>query len=170
MENTENTETKEFKNKYENTSFFRRVLSIAAEVAASRFRLIQLIHKAFSRLANPKDGKSLRTEAFDQLRLFLRMLKAVVTGKYKRLPLSSLVRIVTAVIYFVMIVDIIPDFIPVAGFADDAFILAWTYNGIKNDLDAFEAWENAGVVDLEGDLPSEVPAISPKTQPAVVAE
>ncbi len=164
----ENTKTKELKNKYEDTPLFKKVLKMASEVALSRFQLIKLVHKAFSRLAHPDEGKSLRSEALQQLGLFLRMMKAVIKRDYKDLPISSLVRITAAVIYFVMLVDIIPDFIPMIGFADDAFVLAWAYNGIRRDLEAFEAWENANVVDLEEDLPSEVPAISPKTQPAVV--
>jgi uncharacterized membrane protein YkvA (DUF1232 family) len=46
-----------------------------------------------------------------------------------------------AVIYFVSPIDFIPDFIPVAGFIDDALVVSLALNQVKADLDAFMAWE-----------------------------
>ncbi|MGB0524504.1 MAG: YkvA family protein [Flammeovirgaceae bacterium] len=48
-----------------------------------------------------------------------------------------------------MLADLIPDFIPFLGFSDDALIIAWVYNSVRKDLEAFEEWENTFAVELE---------------------
>jgi uncharacterized membrane protein YkvA (DUF1232 family) len=47
----------------------------------------------------------------------------------------------TALLYFVTPSDLFPDFIPVAGYVDDATIIAFVVNAIKADLDKFLEWE-----------------------------
>ena len=37
--------------------------------------------------------------------------------------------------------DLIPDFIPVIGYLDDAAVVALAVRSVKGDLDAFRAWE-----------------------------
>ena len=41
-----------------------------------------------------------------------------------------------------MPVDAIPDFVPVAGFVDDAAVLAWVLVSAKNEIDKFRKWES----------------------------
>jgi uncharacterized membrane protein YkvA (DUF1232 family) len=45
------------------------------------------------------------------------------------------------VVYFVMPVDLIPDFIAGLGFVDDAALLARTMKSVKSDIDDFKTWE-----------------------------
>ena len=44
------------------------------------------------------------------------------------------------VIYFVAPVDLIPDGIPVVGYADDAAVLAIALDFIKSDIDDYMEW------------------------------
>ena len=37
----------------------------------------------------------------------------------------------------------VPDWIPGAGFLDDAAVIAWVVRAIRKDLDSFAKWETA---------------------------
>jgi len=39
--------------------------------------------------------------------------------------------------------DLIPDVIPGVGLFDDAVVIGWVITAIRDDLDAFLAWEQA---------------------------
>jgi uncharacterized membrane protein YkvA (DUF1232 family) len=54
-----------------------------------------------------------------------------------------LVMIVAGLLYFLMPIDAMPDFIPVTGFLDDITIIVWIFNSFKHEIDAFEAWEKS---------------------------
>lgn len=116
---------------------FATARSKAKEYANDPGKLSSLLDKA-SKKAETKKGP-LR-EVWDSLMACLRLLKACAHRQYT-LPWQSLSLIVAAVLYFVMPVDLIPDFILSLGFADDAALLAWTFRQVRSDLDAFRQWE-----------------------------
>ena len=70
--------------------------------------------------------------------LFSELIKAYVQGSYTKLPVKTLVKITAALLYFVMPIDFIPDFLPLVGFADDLAIVVWVGKAIKDELDEFE--------------------------------
>ena len=74
----------------------------------------------------------------------LRLLKAYAKGEYRRVPWTSLVTAVLAVVYFVNPFDVIPDFIAGVGYLDDATVIAFCLNGIRGDLTKFAQWEASG--------------------------
>ena len=60
---------------------------------------------------------------------------------------------VVAIIYFVVPIDLMPDWIPLAGFVDDAAVLVFVIAQIKSDLDKYLKWEadkedNPDIIDL----------------------
>jgi uncharacterized membrane protein YkvA (DUF1232 family) len=71
----------------------------------------------------------------------IRMLRAYYRREYCDVPQQSLLTIISAVIYFVSPTDFIPDWIPLAGYLDDAFLVGVALESVKNDLDAFMQWE-----------------------------
>lgn len=78
---------------------------------------------------------------FGSLSALLRLVRAWVNGSYRVVPWKSLVMAVGGLIYFVLPFDIFPDFIPLLGFFDDAAVIAYIVSTIRQDLDAFTAWE-----------------------------
>ncbi|QJD29023.1 YkvA family protein [Methylococcus geothermalis] len=118
---------------------FARARSKADEYAGDPGKLSSLLDKA-SKKAEAKKGPL--SEVRDSLMACLRLLRACAQKRYS-LPWQSLSLIVAAVVYFVMPVDLIPDFILSLGFADDAALLAWTFRQVRSDLDDFRRWEMA---------------------------
>ena len=62
----------------------------------------------------------------------------VATGHYKDYSKGNLTLIVAAVLYVVSPLDIIPDFLIVAGLIDDAAIIAWAFNEMNKELTKYQ--------------------------------
>ena len=70
----------------------------------------------------------------EHLQLMGDYIRDVASGKYKGYKKTHLTLIVAAVLYVVSPIDIIPDFLIVAGLIDDAAIIAWAFNEMSKEL------------------------------------
>jgi len=120
------------------SSSFKSAKNRASEYANDASKLNDLLDKA-SQKADSKRGRL--AGVWDSLMACLRLLRAYATGQYKDIPWVSLLSIIAAVIYFVMPVDLIPDFILPLGFVDDAALIGWIISSVKSDIDSFLLWE-----------------------------
>ena len=111
----------------------------AADYIQDKDKLAGLIDRA-SVKATGKQGKL--KDVWASLMSFFRLIRAYVNGSYCQVSAKALLMIVTAVVYFVSPIDLIPDFILGLGLIDDATVLAWTIKACAADLAAFMAWEN----------------------------
>ncbi len=68
------------------------------------------------------------------VRLGFSLVKDYVQGNYRKLPFWSVASVAAALGYFLAPTDLIPDFIPVLGYVDDAAVLALVLSGIREDL------------------------------------
>jgi uncharacterized membrane protein YkvA (DUF1232 family) len=68
------------------------------------------------------------------VRLGFSLVKDYVQGNYRKLPFWSVASVAAALGYFLAPADLIPDFIPVIGYLDDAAVLALVLSGIREDL------------------------------------
>jgi uncharacterized membrane protein YkvA (DUF1232 family) len=75
------------------------------------------------------------------LATLLRLVRAYISKEYREVPWETIVLAIGAIAYFVSPVDLIPDFIPVAGYVDDAAVIAFVIASAANDLDNFREWE-----------------------------
>ena len=69
-----------------------------------------------------------------QAALLIRMLVDYFDGKYKEVPWKTIAMGVFAFIYLLNPADLIPDYIPVIGFLDDAAVLGIVWQAIKWDV------------------------------------
>jgi uncharacterized membrane protein YkvA (DUF1232 family) len=82
-------------------------------------------------------------EFWESLNMLFRLVRAWVSGKYTTAPWRTIVLAITAILYFVNPLDLIPDFLPVAGFLDDAGVVAFVLESIRKDLGVFQDWERS---------------------------
>jgi uncharacterized membrane protein YkvA (DUF1232 family) len=75
----------------------------------------------------------------------VRMLASSLRGTYPNLPWRMAVGLLGGLLYLATPIDIIPDFIPVLGFMDDAFLLGKIFQLAEQDLQAFLAWERGQI-------------------------
>lgn len=77
----------------------------------------------------------------DDLGALLRLLRAWVRGQYRVVPWKTIVLALVAVIYFVDPFDLVPDFVPLMGYVDDAGVIGFVLRSIGKDLKVFQEWE-----------------------------
>ncbi|KWX24132.1 hypothetical protein AFM11_12310 [Mycolicibacterium wolinskyi] len=81
---------------------------------------------------------NLLTEALRLLPDLLRLIPRLAADK--SLPRGVRIRLALLVVYLAVPIDLIPDFIPVLGYADDAIIVTWVLRSVvRHGLDAVRA-------------------------------
>ena len=110
----------------------------AEETVRDPDKLRQLLHNIESKLSTvPKVGEKLAA-----IPVFVSLLRSYQRKEYTEIPYKSLIAIAGALIYFLAPVDLIPDFIPVVGYVDDAAVLAFVLTQVKKDVDAYKQWRD----------------------------
>ncbi|MDJ0622382.1 MAG: YkvA family protein [Desulfocapsaceae bacterium] len=126
--------------KVKESDTFKKAENTAQEYINNPGKLEALFDEA-SKKANGKQEQL--NVVWVQLLACFRLIKAYAKGQYRKIPWRSLVMIIASVLYFVWLVDLVPDFIPFLGFLDDAAILGWTLKTFKSDIDDFTEWESS---------------------------
>ncbi len=83
----------------------------------------------------------------NEVKLLMSLVKDYYNGSYREIPWWSISAVVAALIYVLSPVDLIPDFIPVIGFLDDAAVVAACLSLIRKDLDAYRLWKANNSID-----------------------
>lgn len=120
---------------------FQKALRNAAGMATNPAKISDLLEAVGGKLSNLDKSKKQVATLFDKVKTLMRMLRAYVSGEYREMPWKSLLMIIGALVYFLMPVDLIPDFIPVSGLADDLSILFLVYNSVNEDIAGFLEFE-----------------------------
>lgn len=104
-------------------------------------KLKKLIDDVLKKLKKLSTDKKTTAKLNDSLRLFIRIINAYTSKEYTYVPWKTICLLVAGLIYFIYPIDLIPDFIPIAGIIDDVALIAWIYESIKEDIDNFLEWE-----------------------------
>jgi uncharacterized membrane protein YkvA (DUF1232 family) len=127
--------------------FFKSATRKAGKYAGGGLALLELIREALTKAKNVagKENKGVGQVLAEKITMLSRMVKAYASGQYKIIPWASIVKIVAVLIYFISPIDVIPDFLPVVGLADDFALVMWLFSSLQEDFANFEAWENGNL-------------------------
>jgi uncharacterized membrane protein YkvA (DUF1232 family) len=130
-------------NEITQSTAFQRATSDAKSYARNPERLRRLIHDAIGKINVIPRGPF--ADTWPYLMAMVRLIRAYHKGEYRDVSEQNLLIIIAAIIYFVSPFDVIPDWIPVLGHIDDAFVVSLTLKSVRGDLDTFMAWETAKI-------------------------
>ncbi|MBE7641296.1 MULTISPECIES: YkvA family protein [Salegentibacter] len=77
----------------------------------------------------------------DDAQLLFNLLRDYASGNYREVPFNVVAAIGGALLYVLSPLDLIPDFIPIVGYLDDAAVIAFCLNLIEKDLITYKVWK-----------------------------
>lgn len=78
------------------------------------------------------------------------LVRNYIKKEYTDIPIGTVIAIVSALVYFVSPIDIVPDSIPVLGYFDDAAVVGACWKLVESDIDEYERWRelNEKIMDI----------------------
>jgi len=122
---------------------FRRAAIDAEAYAREPNRLRQLVADAAGKISVIPRGPF--ADTWPYLMAMIRLLRDYHRAEYRDISEQNLQIIIAAILYFVSPFDVIPDWVPVLGHIDDAFVSSLALKTVRMDLDTFMAWETARI-------------------------
>jgi len=82
------------------------------------------------------------------------LIRDFAKGDYRDIPWVSIAAITAAVLYFINPLDLVPDFVPILGYVDDAAIIGLALKFIGGDLNKYRHWrkKQAEVLTLKDEI------------------
>lgn len=120
----------------------RKIWQKAKETATDKEAMKSTLTKAGNKLKSLAENSRELRELKTKLEILLRMFQSHINGEYRAFPVSTIVLIVFALVYFITPTDLIPDFIPALGFTDDATVVLLIVKKLNRDIKKFYEWED----------------------------
>lgn len=120
---------------------FRSAQKEAELIINDMSRVSALLECALEKANNHKGPLE---QIWGDLTTLFRLVKAWLNGSYRKIHWQTIVLAIGAIVYFVNPFDVIPDFIPIIGYLDDAAVVGWLIMSIQADINRFLDWEENG--------------------------
>jgi len=75
--------------------------------------------------------------------MLVSLVRSYIRKDYRDVPQGSIIAIVSALIYFLSPIDLLPDCIPVLGYVDDAAVFAFVWKMVADDIEEYRKWQEA---------------------------
>jgi uncharacterized membrane protein YkvA (DUF1232 family) len=122
---------------------FRRAAVDAEACVRDSARLRKLVEDAVGKINITPRGPF--AETWPYLMAMIRLIRDYQRAEYRDISEPNLRTVIAAILYFVSPFDVIPDWVPVLGHIDDAFVVSLALKSVRLDLDTFMAWETARI-------------------------
>ena len=125
------------------TGMLEKMKKKAGEMVNDHESLKDLLEKTRKKLEEVQKDDSLLDKLVSYVQLVIRMLGNYLHGRYNDTPWQTVVMLIAGLLYFVVPLDAIPDFIPIGGWIDDATVLVWIGRCFRDDLARYQRWEES---------------------------
>lgn len=79
-------------------------------------------------------------EVVQDIKIMIHLIRDWVNGDYKELSNNTVLLVVIALLYLVMPLDLIPDFLPM-GFIDDIAVIGFVMKRISDEINKYKEWK-----------------------------
>jgi len=111
----------------------------AEELLKDSSKLENLLKRLEAKLKTiPKAGNALAN-----VPTMILLVRSYIKKEYTEIPIGSIIAITSALIYFLSPIDLIPDAIPVVGYADDIAVIIACLKLVESDLQEYREWREA---------------------------
>lgn len=117
---------------------FENARKKAEELINNNERLKQLLQQAIDKARKQKQKIQ---EVWGELIQLIELVRSYAKGEYRNIAWKTIIYAIAAIIYFVNPFDIIPDFIFGIGFLDDAAVIAFVINAIREEIERFSKFQ-----------------------------
>lgn len=94
---------------------------------------------ADAEVAEEKGGKL--GDQIENFKVLWSLLKDYYNGTYRNVPWKFIAAIGFAVAYLISPIDVIPDFIPLVGFVDDAAVFGLVVKSFMSEIEEYKTWK-----------------------------
>ena len=110
----------------------------AEKLLKDKDKLEEFLQKLEKKLETiPKVGNALSA-----LPTMVSLIKSYIKKEYTEIPLKTIIAIISAGIYFLSPVDLIPDVIPGIGYIDDATVVTVCLSLVGDDIEEYKKWRD----------------------------
>ena len=110
----------------------------AEKILEDKDKMEEFLQKLEKKLQTiPLAGESLST-----IPTLIYLIKRDIQKEYTEIPLGTIIAVISALLYWVSPIDILPDAIPGVGYIDDAFVLAACLKLVGNDIEEYKKWRD----------------------------
>jgi len=108
------------------------------------------LERLFQRLEKKLKIVPIVGNTLSEIPMMASLIKSYVQKEYTDIPIGTIIATISALIYFVSPVDLIPDNIPGAGYIDDGVVITVCLKMVDSDLQEYKIWrdENGKVIDI----------------------
>ena len=110
----------------------------AEKILEDKDKMEELLQKLEKKLQTiPLAGESLSA-----IPTLISLIKRYIQKEYTEIPPGTIIAVISALLYWVSPIDILPDAIPGVGYIDDAFVLAACLKLVGNDIEEYKKWRD----------------------------
>lgn len=121
--------------------FNKRQSKFKKEDAEKIFDKEETLFDKFMKVSNLK-------EYYQDFKDVFSLFKDYYKGNYREVPWLVIASIGGTLLYVLSPIDLIPDFIPIFGYLDDAAVFAFCLKFIKVDLERYQEWKKLEEVEV----------------------
>ncbi len=120
---------------------FKRFLTRASVIVKQPRRLQSLLAQVSKKIARISNKRIAGFKA--DVELLACLVKDFIAGRYRDISPQALITIVGGLLYFVVPLDAMPDFLFGWGLLDDGAVIAYVVSVVKDELTAYQIWREA---------------------------
>jgi uncharacterized membrane protein YkvA (DUF1232 family) len=121
---------------------FSVLTSKAARLLGKPGKIALVLHDAYKKLTSASAEKSGFAQVKDMMFTLIRLIRSYASGQYRQVSTKTVLIGLATVLYLLLPIDLVPDFIPMLGLMDDLSLITWFIKAFQQELVKFQLWES----------------------------